>query len=143
MKHAPELRGNGMTRPGLLPLVSLVLPCPWRRGGQEVRPVSRLDQEPSEYPAGAADQYAAVASVMRPGLPWQVSVLKLPVRGHLPVNHDLVRQALRELLAPDPGAVAETMAALGFPVAKMTDEDREELARFAGIFVTEVSSGPH
>jgi hypothetical protein len=167
----------------------------------------------SEYPAGAADQYAAVASVMRPGLPWQVSVLKLLVRGHLPVNHDLVRQALREVLAPDPvesgadaldyaeqmatrtastragrsflrafernlhrsasllepgaevssvavgalatlvlaaagepawstEALAEMMAAVGFPVAEMTDEDRQGLARFAGIFVTEVSSGP-
>jgi hypothetical protein len=38
-------------------------------------------------------------------------------------------------------ALAEMMAALGFPVAEMTDEDREGLARFAGIFVTEVSSG--
>lgn len=167
----------------------------------------------SEYPAGAADQYAAVASVMRPGLPWQVSVLKLLARGHLPVNHDLVRQALGEMLAPDPAepgadaldhaerlaartagtpagrsflrafkrnlhrsaallepgaevgsvatgalatlvlaaagepawsteALAEMMAALGFPVAEMTDEDREGLARFAGVFVTEVSSVP-
>jgi hypothetical protein len=167
----------------------------------------------SEYPAGASDQYAAVASVMRPGLPWQVSVLKLLVRGHLPANHDLVRQALRELLAPDPAepgadaldraermaartagtragrsflrafernlrscapplepaaevssvaagalatlfmaaagepawsteALAEMMAALGFPVAEMTDEDRQGLAGFAGIFVTEVFSGP-
>src|SRR5258708_14789594 len=48
LKHASEPRGNGITRPGLLPLVSLVLPCPWRRGGQEVRAVSRIDQEPSE-----------------------------------------------------------------------------------------------
>jgi hypothetical protein len=167
----------------------------------------------SEYPPGAADQYAAVASVMRPGLPWQVSVLKLLVRGHLPANQDLVRQALREVLAPDPPesdadaldyaegvasrtagtgtgrlflrafernlrrsasllepgaeigsvatgalatlvlaaagkpawsaeALAEMMAALGFPVAEMTDEDRQGLTRFAGVFVTEVSSGP-
>jgi hypothetical protein len=167
----------------------------------------------SEYPAGAVGQYAAVASVMRPGLPWQVSVLKLLVRGHLPVNHDLVRQALREVLAPDPAesagdaldyaerlatqtagtragrsflrafernlhrsasllepgaevssvatgalatlvlaaagepawsteALAEMMAAVGFPVAEMTDEDRQGLARFADIFVTEFSSGP-
>jgi hypothetical protein len=56
----------------------------------------------SEYPDGAADQYAVVASVMRPGLPWQVSVLKLLARGHLPVNRDLVRQALREVLEADP-----------------------------------------
>jgi hypothetical protein len=167
----------------------------------------------SEYPAGAADQYAAVASVMRRGLPWQVSVLKLLVRGHLPVNHDLVRRALREALAPGPAqsggddldyaerlaareagtragrsflrafernlhrsapflepgaevssvatgalatlalaaagkpawsaeALAEMMAAVGLPVAEMTDEDRQGLARFAAIFVTEVSSGP-
>jgi hypothetical protein len=56
----------------------------------------------SEYPPGAADQYAAVASVMRRGLPWQVSVLKLLARGRLPANRDLARQALRELLAPGP-----------------------------------------
>ena len=39
-------------------------------------------------------------------------------------------------------ALAEMMAAVGFPVVEMTDEDRHGLARFAGIFVTEVSSGP-
>jgi hypothetical protein len=39
-------------------------------------------------------------------------------------------------------ALAEMMAALGFPVTEMTEEDRQGLARFAGIFVTEVSSGP-
>jgi len=57
----------------------------------------------SEYPPGAADQYAAVAAVMRRGRSWQVSVLKLLARGHLPTDENLVRQALRELLAaPDP-----------------------------------------
>lgn len=54
----------------------------------------------SEYPPGAVDQYAAVASVMRRGRAWQVSVLKLFVRGHLPTNENLVRQALHDLLAP-------------------------------------------
>jgi hypothetical protein len=56
----------------------------------------------SEYLPGAADQYAAVAAVMRRGLPWQVSVLKLLSRGHLPANQDLVRQAFRDLLTPAP-----------------------------------------
>jgi hypothetical protein len=55
----------------------------------------------SEYPPGAADQYAAVASVMRRGLPWQVSVLKLLVRGYLPTNENLVRQAFHDLLTDD------------------------------------------
>ena len=55
----------------------------------------------SEYPADAVNQYTAVASVMRRGLPWQVSVLKLLVRGHLPRDHDLVRQALHALLVLD------------------------------------------
>jgi hypothetical protein len=53
----------------------------------------------SEYPPGAADQYAAVAAVMRRGRPWQVSVLKLLVRGHLPTNENLIRRAFREILA--------------------------------------------
>ena len=61
----------------------------------------------SEYPPGAVDQYAAVASVMRRGRPWQVSVLKLLVGGYLPTSENLVRQAFRDLLAPpttaDPG----------------------------------------
>jgi hypothetical protein len=165
----------------------------------------------SEYPPGSADQYAAVASVMRPGLPWQASVLKLLARGHLPTNHDLARQALREMLATHPAgpgddaldhaerlaaqtagtragrlflrafernlrrstsllepgaevssvaagtlatlhmmavgesawspeALTEMMAAVGLPVADMTNEDRQALARLTGAFVTEVSS---
>jgi len=39
-------------------------------------------------------------------------------------------------------ALAEMMAALGFPVAQMTEEDRQGLGRFADVFVTEVFSGP-
>ncbi|MGH3305097.1 MAG: hypothetical protein ACRDOK_26205 [Streptosporangiaceae bacterium] len=53
----------------------------------------------SEYPPGAADQYAAVASVMRRGRPWQVSVLKLLARGHMPADETLVRRAFHDLLA--------------------------------------------
>jgi hypothetical protein len=66
----------------------------------------------SEYPAGAADQYAAVASVMRRGLPWQVSVLKLVVQGYLPTNEDLVRQAFHDLLTDDAAELDED--ALGY-----------------------------
>jgi hypothetical protein len=58
----------------------------------------------SEYPPGAVEQYAAVASVMRRGLPWQVSVLKLLAGGHLPASENLVRQAFGDLLAPPPAA---------------------------------------
>jgi hypothetical protein len=54
----------------------------------------------SEYPPGAADQYAAVASVMRRGRPWQVSVLKLLARGLLPADQALARRAFRDLLTP-------------------------------------------
>lgn len=56
----------------------------------------------SEYPPGAADQYAAVASVMRRRRPWQVSVLKLLARGYLPADQMLVRRAFHDLLAPPP-----------------------------------------
>jgi hypothetical protein len=58
----------------------------------------------SEYPAGAADQYAAVAAVMRRGLPWQVSVLQLFIQGHLPTDPELVRHAFLYLVADDGGA---------------------------------------
>jgi hypothetical protein len=54
----------------------------------------------SEYPPGAADQYAAVASVMRRGRPWQVSVLKLLARGFLPADQTLARRAFQDLLTP-------------------------------------------
>ena len=54
----------------------------------------------SEYPPGAADQYAAVASVMRRGRPWQVSVLKLLARGLLPADQTLARRAFQDLLTP-------------------------------------------
>lgn len=70
-------------------------PAPGRRS------LGRGQGTVSEYPAGAADQYAAVASVMRRGLPWQVSVLKLFVRGYLPTNENLVRQAFHDLLTGD------------------------------------------
>jgi hypothetical protein len=55
----------------------------------------------SAYPPGAVEQYAAVASVMRRGLPWQIAVLKLLVRGYLPADEDLVRVAFHDLLAAD------------------------------------------
>jgi hypothetical protein len=64
------------------------------------RPLGRGRGTASEYPPGAVDQYAAVASVMRRGRPWQVSVLKLLVRGYLPARENLVRQAFADLLAP-------------------------------------------
>jgi hypothetical protein len=54
----------------------------------------------SEYPPGAVDQYAAVAAVMRRGRPWQISVFMLLVRGYLPADRGLVRQAYAELLRP-------------------------------------------
>jgi len=62
----------------------------------------------SEYPPGAVEQYAAVAAVTRRGRPWQISVLKLFVRGHLPSNEDLVRQALHELLIDDVAGQADS-----------------------------------
>jgi hypothetical protein len=55
----------------------------------------------SEYPEGAVEQYAAVASVMRRGLPWQISVLKLLARGHLPTDETLVHRAIRDILSDD------------------------------------------
>jgi hypothetical protein len=54
----------------------------------------------SEYPAGAAEQYAAVASVMRRGRPWQISVLKLLARGFLPADQALALRAFQDLLTP-------------------------------------------
>jgi hypothetical protein len=55
----------------------------------------------SEYAPGAVEQYAAVAAVTRRGRPWQISVLKLFVRGYLPTKEDLVREAFHELLRDD------------------------------------------
>lgn len=57
----------------------------------------------SEYPPNTVDQYAAVASVMRRGRPWQISVLKLLARGFLPTDETLLRRAFQFLLEP-PGA---------------------------------------
>lgn len=81
------------------------------------RPLGRGRGTTSAYPPGAAGQYAAVASVMRRGLPWQASVLKLLARGHLPADPGLVRQAYRDLLASltacpgdDPLGYAEEVA---------------------------------
>ena len=71
MKHAPELHGNGITRSGLLSLVSLVLPCPWRRGGQEVRAVSRLDG------VAAGDIYVDTVSGTKASRPQLDLVLRL------------------------------------------------------------------
>lgn len=81
------------------------------------QPLGRGRGTTSTYPPGAAAQYAAVASVMRRGLPWQASVLKLLARGHLPADPGLVRQAYRDLLASltacpgdDPLSYAEEVA---------------------------------
>lgn len=183
-------------------------PAPARRS------LGRGQGTASEYPAGAADQYAAVAAVMRRGLPWQVSVLKLFVQGYLPTNENLVRQAFHDLLTDDdaadldedalgyaerlaaqaaatgaarpflrafrrnlrrsgqilepgteiepvvtgviatltlarigepdwsPDALAETMAAVGLPIAEMASDDRAGVTRFADMFFTEVMAGP-
>lgn len=54
----------------------------------------------SAYPPDAVDHYAAVASVMRRGRPWQVSVLMLLVHGYLPADRKLVRRAFLDLLEP-------------------------------------------
>jgi hypothetical protein len=61
----------------------------------------------TEYPPGAADQYAAVAGVMRRGRPWQVAVLMLLARGTLPADEQLLRAAFRDVLAPDPAKPGE------------------------------------
>jgi len=81
-------------------------PAPARRS------LGRGQGTASEYPAGAADQYAAVAAVMRRGLPWQVSVLKLFAQGYLPTNENLVRQAFHDLLTDDAADLDED--ALGY-----------------------------
>jgi hypothetical protein len=98
----------------------------------------------SAYPPGAADRYAAVASVMRRGLPWQIAVLKLLVRGYLPADENLVRVAFRDMLAadvPGPGedalGCAERVA--GRVVAAGTGQPflrafRRNLRRSAAIF---------
>jgi hypothetical protein len=54
----------------------------------------------SSYPAGAVEQYVAVASVMRSGMDWRVSGLLLIGQGYLPARETTFRLLL-EFLLPD------------------------------------------
>lgn len=70
-----------------------------------------------------------MASVTRRGLPWQVSVLKLFVRGFLPTNNDLVRQAFHELLTED---LAETGGSISCPLGVRCVGSRLPASTFLG-----------
>lgn len=67
-----------------------LIPAPLRRSLGRGRGMA------SEYPPETLDQAAAVASVMRRGLPWHLGVVTLVGRGHLPASEATLRAAFEE-----------------------------------------------
>src|ERR1700728_1349284 len=107
----------------------------WSRDGLAPPPirVSRGRKgSTSYYPTGAVEQYASVASVMKPGRDRRAATLILISKGGLPTTEEMFRRAMRCLFEDmvlegfDPLARAEEMFS-----GSATDRD---FARIAGVF---------